>query len=128
MVRKKRISSVSDSIFGPSVIGRTKNPLNVRIPKIYQSSQHRRDSRRSFSPTQKKEILYQQDYKCAKCHKKLDPRATHYHHKKPWAFGGRTKVVNGRALCADCHEITSHKDRLKRIDRKRKTKEFNPLF
>jgi len=48
--------------------------------------------------------------------------------KSPWASGGRTKVVNGRALCADCHEIISHKDRLKRVDKKRKPKEFNPLF
>jgi 5-methylcytosine-specific restriction endonuclease McrA len=75
-----------------------------------------RDSRRAFSQSQKKEILYQQDYMCGECHKKLDPRATHFHHEKPWAYGGRTIVENGRALCADCHEITSHKERLRKID------------
>lgn len=127
MPKKKKILSVSDAVFGTHRIRTVKNPLNVDFPSLYPS-QTRKDSRRSFSPTQKKEILYQQDGKCARCHKKLDPRATHFHHEKPWASGGRTKVVNGRALCADCHEIISHKDRLKRIDKKRKPKDVSSLF
>jgi 5-methylcytosine-specific restriction endonuclease McrA len=84
----------------------------------------KKDIRRSFSPTQKKEILYQQDHKCARCHKKLDPRATHFHHEKPWSSGGRTKTANGRALCASCHEILSHKERLKRVDKKKRRTSF----
>jgi hypothetical protein len=56
-----------------------------------------RDSKRAFTQTQRKEILYQQDMKCAVCHKKLDPRDIEYDHKKPWASGGRTKTENGRA-------------------------------
>jgi len=127
MVKKRRVLSVSDAILGTSSIKTVKNSLNVSLPSLYPS-QTRKDSRRSFSPTQKKEILYQQDSKCARCHKKLDPRATHFHHEKPWASGGRTKVVNGRALCADCHEIISHKDRLKRVDKGRKAKESDSLF
>ena len=63
----------------------------------------KRDRRRSFTKTQKNEILFQQDGKCAVCHNKLDPRATEFDHKKPWASGGRTLTVNGRALCANCH-------------------------
>ena len=68
-----------------------------------------RDSRRSFNQTQRKEILYQQDNKCAICHKKLDPRDIEYDHKKSWASGGRTKAVNGRALCGSCHNKVTHK-------------------
>lgn len=119
MAKRRHVPSVSDAIFGTPSIRRVKNPLNVTFPSLH-SSEPKRDSRRSFSSTQKKEILYQQDSKCARCHKKLDPRATHFHHEKPWSSGGRTKVVNGRALCADCHEIISHKDRLKR--------DFTPIF
>ncbi len=76
-----------------------------------------KDTRRAFTQTQKNEIMHQQDYKCAECHKKLDLRATEFDHKKPWASGGRTITINGRALCADCHRIISHKHRLKQIDR-----------
>jgi len=131
MVKKRRVPSVSDTIFETPKMRTVKNPLAIDFPKLYLSQPKEKDSRRSFSPSQKKEILYQQDYKCASAlchHKKLDPRATHFHHEKPWASGGRTKVENGRALCADCHEIISHKARLKRVDKKRKPKSTNPFF
>ncbi|MDH5744583.1 MAG: HNH endonuclease, partial [Candidatus Aminicenantes bacterium] len=91
------------------------------LPSLYPS-QHKRDSRRAFNQTQKKAILHQQDYKCAKCHEKLDLRATHFHHEKPWASGGRTITENGRALCSKCHDILSHKERLKQTDKKRRKK------
>lgn len=80
-----------------------------------------RDTRRAFTQTQKKELLYQQDNKCAECHEKLDPRDIEYDHMKPWAFGGRTKTVNGRALCGSCHNKVTHGTRLKNIDDNRKT-------
>lgn len=72
-----------------------------------------RDKKRSFSITQKNEILYQQDNMCGKCNHKLDPRAIEYHHRKPWAAGGRTITVNGLALCPKCHKIIAHEERLK---------------
>jgi 5-methylcytosine-specific restriction endonuclease McrA len=122
MVRRKRVPSVSNTIFGTPKIRTVKNPLKVGFPSLYPS-QPRKDSRRSFSSTQRKQILYQQDNKCARCHKKLDPRATHFHHAKPWSSGGRTKVENGRGLCASCHEILSHGERLKKVDKKRKKRE-----
>ena len=78
-----------------------------------------RDTRRTFAKSQQNEILYQQDNRCAKCHKKLDPRATQFDHKKPWASGGRTIRANGRALCSSCHSIITHEDRLKKVDKKR---------
>ena len=86
--------------------------------------------RKSFfvDAAQKKEILYQQNSKCAECHEKLTPRATQFDHKKPWSSGGRTIVVNGRALCSKCHDIISHKQRLRTGDKKRKPKNANSLF
>jgi len=101
-----------------------KNPLD--ISDLF-SSKLKRDTRRSFAITQKKEILYQQDNKCAECHQKLDPRAVHFHHIKPWASGGRTITQNGAALCPKCHEILTHKERLKKVDRRRKTQSKDPL-
>lgn len=85
----------------------------------FSSSKSKRDSRRTFTATQKKEILYQQNGKCADAHcghKILDPRAIHFHHGKAWAYGGRTIVANGRALCPECHEIATHEERLKRLE------------
>jgi predicted restriction endonuclease len=76
-----------------------------------------RDANRAFNRTQKNEILFQQDNKCAVCHEKLDPRATEFDHEKPWASGGRTITENGRATCANCHKIITHKHRLEKVDR-----------
>ncbi len=81
-----------------------------------------RDTRRAFTKTQKNEILYQQDNKCAVCHKKLDPRDIEYDHKTPWASGGKTKTVNGRALCGSCHNKVTHKHKLKKAEAKREPK------
>lgn len=99
---------------------------------LFNSGQReeRRDGRRAFNQTQRKEILYQQDNKCARseCHKKLDPRDIRYHHEKPWASGGRTITINGRAVCGSCHNILHHKMNLKKSDKKRKpNKNNNPL-
>jgi hypothetical protein len=120
--KRKRVPSASDIIGIP----KTKNILDVGLPNLYPSSQPRKDSRRSFGSDQKKAILAQQDNKCASAlchHKKLDPREIHFHHAKPWSSGGRTTVKNGRALCASCHEILSHGERLKKTDRKREKRE-----
>ena len=92
------------------------------------SPRKKRDSRRAFSPTQKKAIWAQQGGKCAICHKPLDPRYTEYDHGKAWADGGKTTVKNGRALCANCHKLKTHKDRLKKIDKKRTTKRKDPMM
>ncbi|MBI5226471.1 HNH endonuclease [Candidatus Micrarchaeota archaeon] len=81
-----------------------------------------RDSRRAFTKTQRNEILYQQDSKCAVCGDKLDPRDIELDHKKPWAAKGRTITENGRALCGFCHNKVTHKQTLKKIDKKPKNK------
>lgn len=78
-----------------------------------------RDSRRSFTQSQKNEILYQQDNRCAgkDCgHKKLDPRDIEFDHKKPWAAKGRTITENGRAVCGSCHNKITHNQRLKKVE------------
>ena len=75
-----------------------------------------RDKRRAFTITQKTAILYQQDSKCAICHKKLDPRAIDYDHIKEWSASGKTIIKNGAALCPICHRIKTHKSLVKKID------------
>ncbi len=77
-----------------------------------------RDKRRGFTQSQKNEILYQQNNKCAICHKPLDPRTTQFDHKKAWADKGHTVTRNGRALHAECHAVKTHKERLKKVDKK----------
>lgn len=71
-----------------------------------------RDPKRRFTQTQKKQILFQQNNLCARCHDPLDPRAIEYHHKKPWAEGGRTISTNGMAVCPKCHAIITHEHSL----------------
>jgi hypothetical protein len=87
-----------------------------------------RDKRRSFTQSQKNQILYQQGGKCAICHKPLDPRTTQFDHKKAWADKGRTVTQNGRALHANCHAIKTHNDRLKKVDKRpSKKQQSSPL-
>jgi hypothetical protein len=77
-----------------------------------------RDPRRAFTRNQQKEIWEQQGGKCAKCHRALSIITVQYHHIRGWAENGQTRVKNGAALCADCHSILSHKERLKKVERK----------
>jgi 5-methylcytosine-specific restriction endonuclease McrA len=99
----------------------------IKLPKISLGLFNtERDTKRSLGSTQKKEVQAKQKSKCAKCGKTLDPRAVHYHHKKEWASGGRTNVKNCQALCPNCHEIESHKHRLKKVEKK-KTKSKGPF-
>lgn len=80
-----------------------------------------RDKRRTFTATQKKEILYQQDNKCAICHTKLDPRAIDFDHIKEWSATGKTTIKNCAALCPTCHRVKTHNSLVKKAD-KLKTK------
>ena len=124
--KKKEANPFGGSLdFGPtSPKKQTPNLFNNSF-SLGPTENPERDRRRSFSQTQKKEILYQQDNICAKCHKKLDPREVEFDHKKPWAAGGRTIVVNGRALCGSCHKIVTHNTKLKEVDKKREPKSNN---
>jgi 5-methylcytosine-specific restriction endonuclease McrA len=110
-----------------------KNPYDLRdVASVLVGGPEKkkpiRDSRRAFNQTQRNRILFQQNSKCAKCHKKLDPRAMHFHHKKPWSSGGRTITENGRALCPTCHAIVTSEERLKKVDKKRRTKKPSNIF
>src|ERR1039458_270577 len=83
-----------------------------------------RDNRRAFTDTQRKEILYQQDSKCAVCHNKLDPRAIEYDHIKEWSVLGKTIIKNGAALCPTCHKIKTHNSLVKKIDQPKKERKL----
>jgi 5-methylcytosine-specific restriction endonuclease McrA len=130
MGKKEDIPSIGETIFGKPFkrrpLKRGRSPFDF-TPIDQRPKQPKRDSRRAFGQNQKKQILYQQDNKCAKCHEKLDPRTIHFHHIKPWASGGRTITQNGAALCPKCHEILSHQERLKQTDKKRKSRRESPF-
>lgn len=96
-------------------------PPKTTFPNISEA-EPQKDTRRAFTQTQKNEILAQQGYKCAKCHRKLGV-AYHFYHSKSWSSGGKTTVNNGRVVCADCHETINHRERLRNIDKKRKPKD-----
>lgn len=105
--------------------GINRNPFDLGLGTSSKAKSER-DSRRTFTQSQKNEILYQQDSKCAVCHKKLDPRDIEYDHKKAWAANGRTVTQNGRAVHGSCHNIITHNQRLKKSDKKEtKTKKQN---
>lgn len=128
MVKKRRVPSASDGIFGTPKMRTVKNPLTIDFPKLYPSQRKQLDSRRSFGEVQKNKILARQHYKCAKCGKKLDPQAKHIHHIRPWSEGGKTIAENGMALCPTCHEKQTQEEILKRVDKRRTHRDTNPLL
>jgi len=100
--------------------GKPKNLFDIGFgSKVSSKTQTERDTRRSFSPTQRSELWAQQDGKCGNCHKSLDMRTVEYDHTKAWAAKGKTITENGAALCPQCHKLKTHKERLKKVDKKR---------
>lgn len=69
---------------------------------LWRILKSKRDKRRCFSNSEKKEILQRQNYTCATC-PDTDWRLFEFHHKVAWADNGKTNVDNGVALCAKCH-------------------------
>ena len=80
----------------------------------------RKNDRQPISKSQKNEILAKQKNKCANCKKLLDMRATHFDHIKEVYKGGKSIIANLQALCANCHNIKTHKDKLNKVEKKRK--------
>ena len=75
--------------------------------------------REPIARSQKNEVLARQKNRCAKCNSLLDMRATHFDHKREVYKGGKSTVSNLQALCANCHNIKTHKDKLKNTERKK---------
>jgi len=81
-----------------------------------------RDSRRTFTITQQKELKSRQHNKCNLCGTELSDDNIDYDHIKPWEDSGKTTLDNGQAICLKCHRAKTRKDKLKKIDKKRVSK------
>jgi len=46
-------------------------------------------------------------------------RATHFDHIKEVYKGGKSTISNLQALCANCHHIKTHEDKLKKTEKKK---------
>lgn len=90
------------------------------------SGPKKRPKRGPVAKSQKNEVLARQKNKCANCGNNLDPRSTHFDHIREVYKGGKSKVSNLQALCANCHNIKTHRDRLKRTEKNRSTKRKKP--
>ena len=84
-----------------------------------------RDSRRTFSVTQRKELKSPQNNKCKICGIELSDDNIDYDHIIPWEDGGKTIVANGQAICLKCHREKTRKEKLKKVDKKRVNKTTN---
>lgn len=61
------------------------------------------DSKRFFSPDQRRQIFDNSEGKCAMCNMPLSKSNFHADHIVPHSQGGATSVENGRALCTACN-------------------------
>ncbi len=102
---------------------------------FYGNPIKKKNKREPVSKSQKNEVLARQKSKCNRCKKLLDPRATHFDHIKEVYKGGKSIVNNLQVLCANCHNIKTNEDKLKKVEKKRNStikrdnsdKMFNPL-
>lgn len=62
-----------------------------------------KDSQRLFTPKQRSALYWAANGKCEECGMDLDPHDWHADHTVPHSFGGKTDVINGRALCPACN-------------------------
>jgi len=90
---------------------------------IYGRPLSKKNKREPVSKSQKNELLLKQKNRCKACRNILYPTHTHFDHVKPIADGGRSIISNLQALCANCHNIKTHKDRLKKVEKKRRSSE-----
>ncbi len=110
--KQKKEPTLSDMLYGSS--------NNIK--------EKERDTRRTFGNTQKKQIWYQQNGKCARCHKPLNIITVEYDHIKSWADKGKTITENGAALCRECHGMKNHEERHKKFNKKRTSKQKDDGF
>jgi len=81
-------------------------------PIKQKETKPKRDKKRRFSLTIKNQIWDKQDGKCLNCKESLKQVHTHYDHITAWEGGGKSSEENCQALCANCHSIKTHEDRL----------------
>lgn len=78
------------------------------------------NKREPISQSQRNEILARQKNKCNRCKKLLDMRAKHFDHIKEVYKGGKSRIDNLQALCANCHNIKTHDEKLHKVEKRRK--------
>ena len=88
---------------------------------IYGNLLKTENKREPVSQSQKNEVLARQKNRCTKCKKTLDMRAKHFDHVKEVSNGGRSRIGNLQALCANCHSIKTHQEKLQKVEKRRKS-------
>lgn len=104
--------------------------FTTKLPKLdMYGNLVKKITRQPTSTSQKNEVLARQGNRCARCHKVLDMRAKHLDHKKEVYKGGKSKISNLQYLCANCHNIKTHEDKLKQVEKRRSSrpKQNNPF-
>ena len=61
-------------------------------------------TKRAFSYTEKRGVLYNQGYRCAHCNKRITIRSSEADHVHPYSAGGSTDGSNAQMLCRACHK------------------------
>jgi len=95
-----------------------KNWLRKTFKRRVKTAITGRDTRRSFTKTQRITIWNKQRGKCNLCKKKLDLRTIVYDHKKRWADSGKTIVKNGQALCPNCNNLKNFNENAKLAEKR----------
>lgn len=104
-IKQRRISS--------SMYNKYNNFLEVKCDKIRKEIKRKILRKRSFSPTQRSQILDRANYKCELCLRdsdKLSKLNLHLEidHRIPFSKGGKTEISNGRSLCSECNKGVFH--------------------
>jgi len=126
----KKKKKKQDNIFGGSLDlglgpkrGRTRNPLDIGIG--FGSAKEKPEYERvPVTAEQKKAVLFRQKDKCAwpncRVHFHRDGVPPHFDHIKRVDKGGRSSISNIQALCPNHHQLKTHKENLKEVEKTRK--------
>ena len=111
-----------------------KNSFNMGI-NLEPPSKKVKYERIPVTSEQKRAVLFRQKDKCAwancRVHFHRDGVPPHFDHKKRVDKGGKSLIDNIQALCPNHHQLKTHKENLKEVEKNRqksKIKEDNTLF
>src|SRR3989338_599854 len=116
--------------FAPKRGRKNSNPFRGGLDFGLDPKYNSKPKRESIAKSQKNEVLARQKNKCAMCKKNLHMRATHFDHVKEVYKNGKSTISNLQSLCANCHNIKTHDDKLKKTEKKKaeaRKKEDSPF-
>lgn len=84
-------------------------PVSALLPEIAFRGVAKKDSRRMYTPAQRRRIYLRDSGLCFHCGAEVAPDQSDVDHIVPWSAGGRTTDSNGVVSCPRCNRSRGNK-------------------